>query len=204
MTRILSLLLVVALLAASAIGVRADEPADGRAGRAEVRFMQGMIDHHQMALDMAAHCLDRAVTEAVRTLCAGIIAAQTPEIEQMQAWLLAWYNNRYQPVSMASSFTGTVSAGHNGHGGHGDHGAPATDPPMMMGMMAGLTRLQGIEYDIAWLEAMIDHHDDAIHMSERLLRRVQHSELRDLAVQIIAAQSAEIALMEALIRELGS
>jgi uncharacterized protein (DUF305 family) len=202
MIRILSLLTLVGL-ALFPVGGRADGPADGRAGRAEVRFMQGMIDHHQMALDMAAHCLDHAVTDAVRALCSAIIAAQTPEIEQMQAWLLAWYDNRYQPVSMRASFGDAADAGHAGHGGHGDHGAPASDPPMTMGMMAGLTRLQGVAYDIAWLEAMIDHHDDAIHMSERLLRRVQHDELRDLAVRIIAAQSAEIAQMEALIRELG-
>lgn len=199
----LLLIVMVAALAVSGAAVLADEPADGRAGRAEVRFMQGMIDHHQMALDMAGHCLERASSEAVLTLCAAVIAAQTPEIEQMQGWLLEWYNNRYQPVSMASSLAGgAADGGHGGHAGHGGASGPTTDPAMMMGMMAGLNRLEDTAYDVAWLEAMIDHHDDAIHMSERLLSRVQHPELRDLAVAIIAAQSAEILTMEALIRDL--
>lgn len=201
MTNRVLLMLMLVVLVVSGAAVLADEPADGRAGRAEVRFMQGMIDHHQMALDMAGHCLERASSEAVLTLCAAVIAAQTPEIEQMQGWLIEWYNNRYQPVSMASSLAaGAVDSGHAGHGGAS---GPTSDLAMMMGMMAELNRLEGAAYDVAWLEAMIDHHDDAIHMSERLLSRVQHTELRDLAVAIIAAQSAEILTMEALIRDLN-
>jgi len=39
----------------------------------------------------------------------------------------------------------------------------------MMGMMAGLHLLTGLDYEAAWLEAMIEHHDDAIHMSQRIL-----------------------------------
>ena len=82
-----------------------------------------------------------------------------------------------------------------------------SDPPMM-GMMAGLNQLEGVEYDIAWAESMIDHHDDAIHMSERLLERVPegegHAELRALAQQIIEDQSTEIDTLENLITELSA
>jgi len=93
-------------------------------------------------------------------------------------------------------------------GGHQHGGTTAsgmmTDMPMMMGMMAGLDRLEGIDYDLAWLEAMIDHHDDALHMSERILEVAEHDALRSLAEQIIAAQTAEIESMEALIAELSA
>lgn len=37
----------------------ANAPVEGRIGRAEVRYMEGMIDHHQMAIDMALDCLAR-------------------------------------------------------------------------------------------------------------------------------------------------
>jgi uncharacterized protein (DUF305 family) len=150
-----------------------------------------MIDHHQMALDMAAHCLEKAESQDLLDLCQAIIAAQKPEIEQMQAWLLAWYNIDYAPMSM--------EVGEDNP--HAAHGAPHSDPPMMMGMMAGFNRLKGVEYELAWLESMIDHHDDALHMSERLLTRAQHAELRALAEAIISAQSAEIERMEAMIAE---
>ncbi len=186
----------------------AEGPTTGRAGRAELRFLQGMIDHHQMALDMANDCLTKASTPAVLTLCESIITAQTAEIEQMQAWLLAWYNVAYEPMSMLPAPAAPdPHAGHAGHAGHGASRGPFTDPVMMMGMFAGLNRLEGVAYEVAWLEAMIDHHDDALHMSERLLRRVPaaegHAELLALAAQIIADQSAEIDLMETMILDLS-
>ncbi|HRL14018.1 MAG TPA: DUF305 domain-containing protein, partial [Aggregatilineales bacterium] len=74
---------------------------------------------------------------------------------------------------------------------------------MMMGMFAGFNRLEGVAYEVAWLESMVDHHDDAIHMAERMLSRVVHPELGELAQQIIDDQSAEIALIETLIAELA-
>jgi uncharacterized protein (DUF305 family) len=189
----------------------AEEAVDGRAGRAEVRFMQGMIDHHQMALDMAADCLEKASTQSVVTLCQNVIDAQSAEIELMQGWLLDWYNIDYSPMSMLDMLElmdmMDDDMGGMDHGGMSMGDMPYTDPPMMMGMFAGFNRLEGVEYEIAWLESMIDHHDDALHMAERLLLRVPdgvgHAELSELAQQIIADQTAEIDLMEQLIAELS-
>lgn len=190
----------LALLGLSA--VMADGPAEGRAGRAEMRFLEGMMDHHQMAIDMAVDCLAKATTDSVRTVCQTIIDAQTAEIITLQAWLLAWYNVAYTPTPMAEAMGEEEMEGM-------DHssmeGMPATDPTMMMGMFAGLNRLEGGAYEIAWIEAMIDHHDDALHMSERLLMRAPegtgHAELRELAQKIITDQTAEIEQMEAMLIE---
>jgi uncharacterized protein (DUF305 family) len=196
------------LLAASLLLVLpslAGGPEEDRVGRAEVRFLEGMIDHHQMALDMAQDCLAKAETVSVRELCQAIIDAQTPEIEQMQGWLLDWYNIVYAPMAMSemTSMMGDMSMP-GGHGGHGMAEGPHTDPAMTMGMFAGLNRLEGVDYEIAWLEAMIDHHDDALHMSGRILLRGEHAELRELAEAIIEAQTAEIEIMEAMIDALSA
>lgn len=166
---------------------------EGRGERAELRFLEGMMDHHQMALDMANDCLAKASTPEVVTLCQVIIDAQTAEIEQMRQWLSAWYGVDYAPVSMLPS--DGMDMGHESHG----EATPAADPTMMMGMMAGLNALEGVDYEVAWLESMIDHHDDAIHMAERILPRAVHDELSQLASAIISDQSAEIETMEALI-----
>lgn len=197
-------LLLVVVSVVFAAPLNADAPVDGRAGRAEVRFLEGMIDHHQMALDMAADCLEKASTEDVLALCQAVIDAQSAEIEMMQGWLLEWYGINYTPMSMMDMMDMMDMMPVSSQGGHGHGARPViTDPPMMMGMMAGLNRLEGLDYDIAWLEAMIDHHDDALHMAERILRLAQHEALRDLAQAIIADQTAEITLMESLIDELG-
>jgi len=192
------LLIVVAVPAALA-----DAPTEGRIGRAELRFMEGMIDHHQMAIDMALDCLAREdVSDALRIECQAVIDSQQPEIEQMQAWLLAWYNVDYAPMSMSDMM------GDDMPGMAGMEGMPATDPAMMMGMFAGFNRLEGMDYEVAWLESMIDHHNDAIHMSERLLERdadsAAHAELRDLAQQIIDAQTEEIARYEDMLTTMSA
>jgi len=196
---------VVLMLAPAAL---ADVPTEGRIGRAEVRFMEGMIDHHQMAIDMAKDCLGRDdISDELRVICQSILDAQQPEIEQMQAWLLAWYNIQYAPMAMADmmGMMGGDMAGMDHSGMDMGAGMPATDPAMMMGMFAGFNRLEGMDYETAWLESMIDHHDDAIHMSERLLARdadgLAHPELVELAQNIIDAQTAEIASYEAKLLE---
>lgn len=170
--------------------------------RAEIRFLQGMSDHHQMALDMATICLEQAESIEVLTICQAVVDAQTPEIEQMQGWLLTWYNIEYQTMPMGSIDVDTI--GSMEHSGMVMGNMPFTDPAMMMGMMAGFNRWEGIDFDIAWLESMIDHHDDAIHMANRVLERHAHNELAILAQEIIDAQSDEIELMEDLLLDLDT
>jgi uncharacterized protein (DUF305 family) len=209
--------------------VQADNPVEGRVGRSEVRFLEGMIDHHQMAVDMANDCLKKAKTEAVVTLCNSIITAQTAEIKTMHDWLLAWYQIDYNPMSMShmmemmqkGDHQGMMGGMHMGNMAQGTHDAhmdgmmhPTAeagmggmqmpdDMPAMMGMMSGLSKLEGKEYEIAWLEAMIDHHDDALHMSNRILKNAEHPELRDMAIKIIKDQTAEIDKMEQMITTLS-
>jgi uncharacterized protein (DUF305 family) len=201
---ILPVLTCIAVLL-SVFAVRAEGPIEGRAGRAEVRFLEGMIDHHQMALDMANDCLTKATTENVLTTCQNVIDAQTAEIKTMQEWLLTWYNISYTPMSLTDLMALMDKDGMSSMDSMA--GMPVTDPAMMMGMFAGLNRLEGVAYDTAWTEAMIDHHDDAIHMSERLLTRdpegTGHAELRELAQKIITDQTAEIEAMEMILTDLA-
>lgn len=93
---VLLTLLVASLLLSTAV---ADAPIEGRA---EVRFLEGMMDHHQMALNMSQDCLNKAKTESVLKMCEDIITAQMAEITTMQGYLLKWYNIDYKPVPMTN------------------------------------------------------------------------------------------------------
>lgn len=196
---VVGFLFALVFSAVAAMPALAKGPVEGRAGRAEIRFMEGMIDHHQMALDMSNDCLKKASATDVKTLCQNIIKAQTAEITMMQGWLKDWYKIDYKSMSMEDMVKNM-----GGTSGMDMGGGMATDPAMMMGMMAGLNRLQGKDYDIAFLESMIDHHSDALTMSSRILKYATvHDDVKTLAGAIIKDQTSEIQKMEDMLKTMG-
>lgn len=68
-------------------------------------FLEGMIPHHQAAVDMAAFLAASNKPELVK-LGWEIITAQTKEIEQMKQWMVDWGYT-------ASSNTGTGMMNHS-------------------------------------------------------------------------------------------
>ena len=57
----------------------------------DLRFVDGMILHHQGAIAMSETALKNSQRPEVKALAQNIIAAQKGEISQMQSWRQAWY-----------------------------------------------------------------------------------------------------------------
>ncbi len=120
---------------------------------ADVTFMQGMIVHHQQAVDMAKLVRDRTNTEELKTIAGRIESSQADEIAFMEGWL----KERGEPVADPMM---------KGHAEHMHH--------MMKGMaspeaLAALAAAKGTEFDRQFLTLMIAHHDGALDMVETLL-----------------------------------
>jgi uncharacterized protein (DUF305 family) len=71
------------------------------------------------------------------------------------------------------------------------------DSTMSMGaMMSGLDNKTGDSYDRTFISEMIVHHQGAIDMAKAAKTNAKHDELKKLADDIVAAQTAEIKQMK--------
>ena len=139
-----------------------------RQAQAEIRFLEGMIDHHHMAVMTAELCADRAVHPELKEMCGDIATTQMAEIEQMQGWLKDWYGITYEPRMT--------------------HG--------MEKQVDKLAALTGAEFEVAFLGMMIKHHEGAVKEAGKIVDRAAHPELVAMGNSIIQAQMAEIAMMQ--------
>ena len=149
----------------------------------DLMFAEMMIPHHEQALEMSALALENSTNESVRDLAQRIIAGQNPEIEQMQSWL------------DASGGAG----GHHGGGGMGNMdtmGGMASEAELAL-----LATFSSPDFDILFLELMIDHHEGALDMV-RMIRNSSNDEVRALAEEITRIQREEIAEMRDLLERL--
>lgn len=68
---------------------------------------------------------------------------------------------------------------------------------MMASMNAELEGKTGDDFDKAFINEMIMHHQGAVEMAQAALKNAKHQEIKDLANAIISAQNKEIADMRA-------
>ena len=168
----------------TAAGTEAPVGSTGSASlnAADIEFAQGMIAHHEQAIEMAEIALDPNIgaSAEVVDLATRIKGAQDPEVNLMTGWLTA----AGEPVVMDAS---------EGH-----------DMSSMEGMMTAeqmdaMAAMMGTEFDQMWLEMMIAHHEGAIAQSQTVKANGSNADVLALADQIITAQQAEITEMQALL-----
>ncbi|QNL93263.1 DUF305 domain-containing protein [Aeromicrobium senzhongii] len=149
---------------------------------ADVTFTRDMIMHHRQAVELSENVrthrgLDARVGSAARF----IIQDQKNEITTMRAWLQAWQD----------------SAGTESH----DHGADAMPGMLAQARVDELATLDRPAAEVAFLVAMIEHHEGAITMSQDYLPEQTNAFVRSTATHIIGEQTTEIAYMRNLLDE---
>jgi uncharacterized protein (DUF305 family) len=166
-------------------------------------FLQRMSLHHVMAVMMAQPVTTYAAHQELKDLGGTIIAAQTREIAQLRAWARDWYGLDLPdylamleeidsgPMPMAHP-AGTMTPG--GMIGNAGEMMSGIEPGLIgdLSMMADLEKLSPPRLEAIFLSLMVPHHESAIVIARLVPDRANHQELKDLAVQIIASQSAEI------------
>jgi len=158
-----------------------DHDMDGTPGTStdmDLMFLDGMVPHHQSAIEMAEIALEEGEQEEIRTLAQEIITSQESEIEQMTAWRNEWF-----PDAPMVDMSDSDMAGMN-----------MSESDMQMLRDAD-------SFDKTFLEMMIPHHQSAIMMAEDVLTTTERPEIMQLAEEIIAAQEAEIEQMQEWLAE---
>ncbi len=172
------------MLAACGSDSGKDAASGGDHNSADVAFAQGMIPHHEQAIEMAELAGTRAAHPQVKALATQIEAAQDPEIKQMTTWLKSWGEPTAAP--QGHSTTG---------GGHSVAGM------MSDADMAKLAGLSGKDFDRMFLTMMTAHHNGAIEMARTEQKDGRYAAGKKLAANIIKGQSAEVALMADLLKQ---
>jgi uncharacterized protein (DUF305 family)/uncharacterized cupredoxin-like copper-binding protein len=191
------------------IGMMTGSPAMGTGdmagmmGQFDQMFIDMMIPHHASAVAMAQVATSRAEHPEIRSLAEDIIASQSAEIEQMRSWRDQWYQDAAampmmdmdQMMAMMGEMMGDVPGSMMG--------TPSAMPGpgamgMMMEMEEQISRLCATteDFDRAFIEAMIPHHQSAIMMAQVALMRAEHPELQVLAQTMIDDQQWEIEQMQ--------
>lgn len=147
----------------------------------DLRFIDGMILHHEGAIAMAKTAMQSSNRSEIQQIAKDIIEAQQAEIEQMQQWRQAWYPNAKAVPMMYDVGTGKTI-------------------PMPLAMQTTMHMASGFDkvdetYDLHFLNAMIGHHEAALIMADQVLTNSERSELQQLANTILQIQTEEIVQM---------
>jgi uncharacterized protein (DUF305 family) len=154
-------------------------PATAGHNAQDVMFAQMMVPHHQQAITMAKQATTKASSPEVKKLAAQIENAQQPEIDKMIGWLKAWGESMPVPGGMHHMGDGMMSEQD----------------------MKKLNTLSGKDFDTAFLQMMIKHHQGAITMAEAEQARGSNADAKALAGSIIRSQSAEVTTMQNLLKD---
>lgn len=138
----------------------------------DVQYIDAMVPHHLMAIDMAQMVLDRGSSAQIKAIAQAIKNAQGPEIAMMKSVRKTLTGSDVIPAAPMDSYL----------------------DKMMMDMGA----MSGNELDMMFLKSMIGHHSEAISIAERALDNLARSDMKANAEAVISDQAREIGEMQAL------
>jgi len=141
-------------------------------------YIADMLAHHEGAIAMSEMAGAGSDRKEILDLSQAIMQSQSQELVLMQE------------LQSKCGYVLTMG-GHASHSGMGNEMSGE-----MMNMGEGLKDLKGSEFDKMFLELMIEHHQQAIDMSQYADENAGHQEIKDLAKAVIVAQKAEIIQMK--------
>jgi len=161
--------------------------------REDVEFISGMIGHHVQAILLSSCAPTHGASSSVAGLAERILVAQRDEIAFMQRWL----RDRREPVPDAGTEHMMM---------------PGMNMKLMPGMLTAeqltqLDKARGADFDRLFLQFMIQHHEGALTMVDKLFAAHgagQDEDVFKFAVDVHADQTTEINRMSLMLKSVPS
>ena len=181
---------------------RADVPEVPAADSVDVGFLQDMSVHHQQAVEMATWEQEHTSDPELRQLAYDIQSTQIGQVGRMQGWLELWGASA-QPVGRTymTWMAGSPTGAH-------DHAVTASGVATMPGMASAeeLKKLRastGKDLDVLFLQLMLRHHQGGGGMLSYAATNASQEPVRNLAAQMLSAQTAEASYLTQLLTTRG-
>jgi uncharacterized protein (DUF305 family) len=156
----------------------------------DVLFLDAMIPHHEMAVQMAVVARERAEHPELLEFAEAVISVQQAEIDTMRDWRQSWYPD-VPPLTEQQLIDGMTVKLSDSPG----VGAPAgVDEMGMAHMVADMAVLCAAseDFDLMFIDLMLGHHSSAIVLGQEAINRAIHRETREIASSIAIAQQLEV------------
>jgi len=137
------------------------------------RFLEKMVDHHFVAVQMAEACERGGVRSELREMAATMRTDQSAEIKRMRTWLKDWYDIGSKPQ------------------------VPARD----RAMLDRLEGMSGGALEKEFLMMMGRHHASAIKDAGEAIDKADHEDLKSFSRGLVKKQRGEREQMQTWLKE---
>ncbi len=128
----------------------------------DLRFINGLIGHHDQAIDLAKQARAASSRAEIQGLASGIVSGMPAKIDELYGWKKSWYRDSRRVEGRRLSL-GSADA----------------------------------SFDLRYLNAMINHHREAIAMAQGIQKVSTRNDVLTLASQVVRLDTADIEQFEA-------
>lgn len=148
----------------------------------ELQFIDSMMAHHQEAIQMAELAETRALHPEIKEMAANVISEQERENAKMSEWRDQWFEGKGPAINTE---------------------LPGMHDGMSNMNIDKLRSIKGNDFDLEFLRQMIPHHEGAVRMARDAQAKADNTEIKELAADIVTAQSEEIGQMRGWLADWG-
>jgi uncharacterized protein (DUF305 family) len=148
----------------------------------DLHYIDMMIEHHRMGIDMAKMARNKAFHAELKDLATKMVEDQQKDMDQLQKWRDEWYAGK--PKSEHMNMPGMSKSDHAKMKGMSSMNMQKMD-------MGKLEAASGNQFDLMFIDMIVPHHQMAIDMSQDAVKKAQQAPLKTFARTTVDKQQKE-------------